>query len=297
MTVRDKTGLASQIADLLADNNTGDISEADIRSVATDIVESMALDTSVPDVDDLVESVTLSGTTVTVTKQDGTTSTFETPDSVAANRLVPAGGTDGQVLTKESDDDYDAEWEDPDEGVSLADQNRLNAVPGLEAKTADLSIEETGRTWTAVAAVADGGFATHANANTLSSAQAEALTYSASRNATGADAGRFFTLLRIPSGEDVRDFRVVQTGDLGTFTITGWHTIGTTTGGFTYAYSAAQPVRGLCRHGGAGNLHHHNPLPGRGGRRERGRGRLRVRDATWARATRTFRRRSPPLTG
>ena len=89
MTVRDKTGLASQIADLLADNNTRDISEADLRSVATDIVDSLALDTSVPDVDDLVESVTLSGTTVTVTKQDGTTSTFEIPDSVADGRLLP----------------------------------------------------------------------------------------------------------------------------------------------------------------------------------------------------------------
>ena len=297
MTVRDKTGLASQIADLLADNNTGDISEADIRSIATDIVESMALDTSVPDVDDLVESVTLSGTTVTVTKRDGTTSTFEIPDSVAANRLVPAGGTDGQVLTKASGDDYDADWEDPDEGVSLADQNRLNAVPGLEAKTADLSIEETGRTWTEVAAVADGGFATHANANTLSSAQAEALTYSASRNATGTDAGRFFTLLRIPSGEDVRDFRVVQTGDLGTFTITGWHTIGTTTGGFTYAYSQHNLFEGYAVT--VEQSKPRRPPPTSGARRT---------PRTWpwtppgsgrisARATRTFRRRSPPWTG
>ena len=134
---------------------------------------------------------------------------------------LSGGGTSGAVTL-----DLDAQA-----------QNRLNAVPGLEAKTADLSIEETGRTWSEVAAVADGGFATHANANTLSSAQAEALTYSASRNATGTDAGRFYTLLRIPSGEDVRDFRVVQTGDLGTFTITNWHTIGTTTTGFTYAYS------------------------------------------------------------
>ena len=50
MTVRDKTELDTQITTLLADNNNRDLSEADLRSVATDIVDSMALDTSVPDV-------------------------------------------------------------------------------------------------------------------------------------------------------------------------------------------------------------------------------------------------------
>ena len=50
MTVRDKTELKTQITTLLADNNNRDLSEADLRSVATDIVDSMALDTSVPDV-------------------------------------------------------------------------------------------------------------------------------------------------------------------------------------------------------------------------------------------------------
>ena len=46
MTVRTKAGLASQIATLLADNDLRDISEADARSVVTDVVDSMALESA-----------------------------------------------------------------------------------------------------------------------------------------------------------------------------------------------------------------------------------------------------------
>ena len=42
MTVRDKAGLVTQIGTLLPDNNTRDISEADVRSVLGDVVDSMA---------------------------------------------------------------------------------------------------------------------------------------------------------------------------------------------------------------------------------------------------------------
>ena len=41
MTARTRTGLATQISTLLADNDSGDISEADVRSVFTDIVDSL----------------------------------------------------------------------------------------------------------------------------------------------------------------------------------------------------------------------------------------------------------------
>jgi len=40
MVVRTRADMASQIATLLADNSTGDISEADVRSISTDIVDS-----------------------------------------------------------------------------------------------------------------------------------------------------------------------------------------------------------------------------------------------------------------
>ena len=147
-------------------------------------------------------------------------------------------------------------------GLTLEQMNRLNAVPGLEAKTADLSIETIGTTWTAVAAVADGGFATHANGNTLSTAQAAALTFSASRNASSADAARFFTILRVPDTEDVRNFRVVQTGSLGTFYITAWNTIGST-GGFTYAYSQHNLFENYAITVEESSRHDHNPFPRR----------------------------------
>ena len=46
MTVRTKAGLANQIAALLADNDLRDITEGDARSVVTDIVDSMALESA-----------------------------------------------------------------------------------------------------------------------------------------------------------------------------------------------------------------------------------------------------------
>ena len=41
MTVRTKTALESQITTLLADNDAGDISEGDVRSVLTDMLDSL----------------------------------------------------------------------------------------------------------------------------------------------------------------------------------------------------------------------------------------------------------------
>ena len=49
MTVRTKSGLLTQITTLLADNDTGAISEADVRSVFTDINDSLAFLTDIPD--------------------------------------------------------------------------------------------------------------------------------------------------------------------------------------------------------------------------------------------------------
>ena len=46
---------------------------------------------------------------------------FEALPEVADNRLVPDGGTDGQVLTKASGTDYDADWEDAPAGSGGGD--------------------------------------------------------------------------------------------------------------------------------------------------------------------------------
>ncbi len=43
----------------------------------------------------------------------------------ASGKGVPAGGTSGQVLTKNSDEDYDAKWEDPSAGGMPALGNGL----------------------------------------------------------------------------------------------------------------------------------------------------------------------------
>ena len=41
MTVRTKSAIATQITTLLADNDAGDISEGDVRSVLTDMIDSL----------------------------------------------------------------------------------------------------------------------------------------------------------------------------------------------------------------------------------------------------------------
>ena len=64
----------------------------------------------------------------------------------AANRFMPLGGTTGQVLTKKTDADFDAEWQDSKGGEggggttdhsqlinrSIADQHPISAITGLE---------------------------------------------------------------------------------------------------------------------------------------------------------------------
>ena len=59
-------------------------------------------------------SVSKSGNkaTITITDKEGTTTA-----DVYDGSSVPSGGTTGQVLTKDSDMDYDASWEDPSGGT------------------------------------------------------------------------------------------------------------------------------------------------------------------------------------
>ena len=62
--------------------------------------------------------------------------------TVAANRLIPSGGTDGQVLTKASGTDYDVAWEDATGGGVATGFTALRAP-------ATLSVADT---WTATGA-------------------------------------------------------------------------------------------------------------------------------------------------
>ena len=123
---------------------------------------------------------------------------------------------------------------DVDLSVSDQAETELDAVDGLVAKTADISIEVASRTWNTLVNVADGGFVSHASANTLTTAQAAALTYAVTKTGDAADGLRAFTVIRVPDTEDPRDFRIRQSFSGANYYINSWHTIGST-GGFTYA--------------------------------------------------------------
>ena len=111
MAVRTKSELETQISSLLADNDTGAISEADVRSVLTDVVDSVALDSEITaaairsllglsssEINDLFTGATISGQTLTFTQNDGTTVPIAIPTATA-------GSGDGVVQSGAIDDD------------------------------------------------------------------------------------------------------------------------------------------------------------------------------------------------
>ena len=119
-------------------------------------------------------------------------------------------------------------------GLALDQVNRLNQIPAIDAKVADISIEPVSSAWSNVTALTTGGFASRSAQPTLS--QASGLTYVVSMTGTSTTAGNAYTVVRIDDATDLLDFRVQLSGDLGTFYITGLHEIGTT-GGFIYGYA------------------------------------------------------------
>ena len=122
-------------------------------------------------------------------------------------------------------------------GLTDAEVNRLDSVPGLLAETADLSIDVISQTWTDGNDLALGGFVSHGSGNTLTVAQAAALTYHVTRAVTNADSLLLWVVVRVPDTVDLRDVRTRQRVGSGTdLYIDGWHEIGSA-GGFTYAYS------------------------------------------------------------
>ena len=115
-----------KIATVDASKLTGTIDDARIPA-------SIARDSEIPDVADFIESTDVkifartggrnieSGdmTSLDAVKLTGSILDARIPATIArdselpaANRLVPAGGEDGQILKKSSDDDYETAWED-----------------------------------------------------------------------------------------------------------------------------------------------------------------------------------------
>ena len=93
----------------MANNNT--ISQVTVNGTTYDLLDANTLDavsaltTRVANLESsVVKSVTKSGSTITVTKGNGTTNTFTDSDTVythpttAGNKHIPAGGSSGQIL-------------------------------------------------------------------------------------------------------------------------------------------------------------------------------------------------------
>ena len=111
-------------------------------------------------------------------------------------------------------------------GIDGIDLHDLNAIPGLLAKTADLLVKVTARTWETVLDLAQGGFVSE-NSGNLGPVHAAALAYVLSKTATATDANNNYVYIRIPSNRDSRDYRIRQDGSLGEFFITSWDHVGT----------------------------------------------------------------------
>ena len=168
-----------------------------------------------------------SGTDGQVCATDGTT-----------YQLVDQTGSGGGLTAVTSDSTLKGDGTASDAlGLTDAEVNQLDSVPGLLAETADLSIEVISRTWTDGTDVAAGGFVSHGSGNAITVAEAAALTYFVTRAVTNADGALNFVVIRVPDTVDLRDVRTRQRigGGVDLY-IDGWHRIGSA-GGNTYAYS------------------------------------------------------------
>ena len=110
-------------------------------------------------------------------------------------------------------------------GLSNVDRHDLDALPGLSAKTADLEVEATERTWGDVTDLDEGGYVSNSSGS-QSLVQAAALAYVLSSVPTPAEAGRGYVYIKIPAARSSRDYRIRQHGNLGTFFITSWDHVG-----------------------------------------------------------------------
>ena len=112
------------------------------------------------------------------------------------------------------------------EALSNVDRHDLNAIPQLEAKTADLLVDVIARSWGTVTDVNLGAFASN-NSGNLGPSHASALNYFISSTPTAADAANSYVYIRIPTNRDARDYRIRQNGSLGDFYISSWAHVGT----------------------------------------------------------------------
>ena len=179
MAVRTKTELASQITTLLADNTTGNIGADDVRSVFTDVIDSLAFLTDSTDV--------LFGSGVPASSLGKDTDAYLDVDTGTWYGKA-AGAWDAKFTFELTNDQLHA----------------LSQIAGLEAKTADLAIEDS----YTFADTTDGDIAIRSDAPPapwLTAALWDPMLTYSSQDAAG---GNDYLVLRIGHDADITTFRV-----------------------------------------------------------------------------------------
>ena len=165
----------------------------------------IALGGDQPDISGLVDDVTFADPTVTITYQDGTTTTFDLPDGgglSTVNTEDPIEG-DGSTATPVTATD--------------AAKHALSQVPALEERTQDLAIEDT-YVW---ADTTDGVISLRSDAPPAPWLQTTiwGATYSYSSQDAGAD--NTYIVMRIGNSEEINQFRIEVTKGSNTFYYNG----------------------------------------------------------------------------
>lgn len=88
------------------------VGNADEDGYENSSVDLTSLEEAVEDVDDAVTASQAAQSAAESAKTDAEAAQAAAEAAAASIEPIPAGGTTGQVLTKSSDDDYDASWED-----------------------------------------------------------------------------------------------------------------------------------------------------------------------------------------
>lgn len=178
MAIRTKTALASQITSLLADNTSGDISPADLRSVVTDIIDSLVFAVAEADIIPNADGTLDLGSNAARFAQGYVDELHVTNGIViteaADHPVAPAAGlaqiwianTATQTVQVTFDDGSDVELLHSGSGDDLTTTTAIvgaDIVPSFDASASNAPI---GRTWTNIIAdlgiqvePSEGGFA------------------------------------------------------------------------------------------------------------------------------------------
>ena len=112
MAVRTKTQLKADTLTRVPDNQIGEVSPEDIRDVVEDIVDSAGFGEDYTSAEKSKLNSVAAGAEVNVQSDWNASSGDAFIQNKPTNRLIPSGGTTGQVIKKDSATDYDVSWQD-----------------------------------------------------------------------------------------------------------------------------------------------------------------------------------------